>query len=122
MFGSVNEATLCSATEFSPASAFDVGEQELLTLRLSISIQPDLTICEKHAARIRTMFDLHQKKCCDPFRKHKKTITSKVVIYIQEGCLMNDDFLLYLQNFFAFDFVRSIALHFECEHSLLLPC
>ena len=61
-------------------SEFDVEEQELFKLRSAISIQPNSTICDRHEARLLKMFVLHQKKCCGPFRKHKKAITSKNVL------------------------------------------
>ena len=70
-FGSVNGATLSSVTEFSPVPAFDVGEQELLTLRLSIAIQPNSAICEKHVARILTMICI-KRNAVIPFKNTRK--------------------------------------------------
>ena len=64
--GLINISTLCPE------------EQELLQLRCStLTFSEESTICERHQMRFLKLFEIHQRKCCDPFRKHKKAITSK---------------------------------------------
>ena len=66
----------CSETDFKKIDVLSKKDQELLTLRCNI-IGNMSYICERHENKFLKLFELHQKKCCDPFRKHKKTITSK---------------------------------------------
>ena len=59
-------------------------EQELLSLRCCISINADSTICEKHKLTYLKLFEVKQRKCCNPFRRHKKNITSGLTVVTLE--------------------------------------
>ena len=76
--GKVIDKEICATTEFKKISTLTKEEQELLQLRCRIQVELNSDICEKHQLKFLTMFALHQKKCCDPFRKHKTTATSKI--------------------------------------------
>ena len=75
--GLIDNSDKCSVNEFVKISELSSEDQELLRFRSTVIITGDSTICESHQIKLLKLFVLHQRRCCDPFRKHKKAITSK---------------------------------------------
>ena len=46
-------------------------QAELISLRTGLEIGPEFTICHHHEQTILMQYGAFQKKCCDPFQKHK---------------------------------------------------
>ena len=61
--------------ELSPKS------QQLLTLRTGVSIDASkkMTLCYYHEKKFLSRYESLQKFCSDPFKTHKKRVTSKYV-------------------------------------------
>ena len=49
-------------------------QAELISLRTGLEIGPEFTICHHHEQTILTQYGAFQKKCCDPFQKHKNPV------------------------------------------------
>ena len=56
-------------------NAWSEIDKQILSLRSGmLSIDSSTTICNRHITTLMTMYELHQRKCCDPFQTHKKSI------------------------------------------------
>ena len=49
-------------------------QAKLISLRTVLEIGSEFTICHHHEQTILTQYGAFQKKCCDPFQKHKNPV------------------------------------------------
>lgn len=66
----------CSPETFS-RSALTVEQADLLRRRSGVA-RVD-AVCERHRNDVLQFYPLRQTKCCDPFSKHKKTVSSGLI-------------------------------------------
>jgi hypothetical protein len=57
--------------------------QQLLVQRTGVSIDAfeNTTLCYYHEKKFLSRYESLQKFCCDPFKRHKKRVTSKFQCY-----------------------------------------
>ena len=74
----VSEA-ICRTTEFKNIAALDPEHQQLLAWRRGVQIAAadNSTVCFHHEKIFLSSYENLQKVCSDPFRRHKKHLTSK---------------------------------------------
>eukprot|EP00795_Rhopilema_esculentum_P004350 gene4350-20570_t len=49
-------------------------QAELISSRTGLEIGPEFTICHHHEQTVLAQYSAFQKKCCDPFQKHKNPV------------------------------------------------
>jgi hypothetical protein len=70
------ESHICNfpnCTEFNSVK-LSPNDSDLLSRRSNINIEQCNQLCKVHYDRFIRLYTVNQKKCCDPFKKHKKTI------------------------------------------------
>ncbi|XP_057292003.1 uncharacterized protein LOC130614590 [Hydractinia symbiolongicarpus] len=54
-------------------------EREIVTWRCNLSFTVVVErICNQHYSKYVKIYTLHQRKCCDPFKLHRKTVTKRL--------------------------------------------
>jgi hypothetical protein len=74
----------------------EVDDQLLLSLRTGVNLDTidNGTVCFHHERQFLRQYENNQKYCIDPFRRHKKRITSKFIKFSFFTCFI--DYLILL--------------------------
>jgi hypothetical protein len=77
----ISEAS-CRKVGFHNVAELSVECQQLLALRTGVSIAAldNNTLCFHHEKIFISRYESLQKFCCDPFKRHKKHVTSKFLV------------------------------------------
>lgn len=73
-------------------------EKELIQWRCNVTLEISDTICQKHYSKFIKCYALHQRKCCDPFRSHRKTVTSKIFVIKTKESLEGENYMVRIRK------------------------
>ena len=72
-FGKLMDEESFRFSEFTGVNQWSEIDKWILSLRSGmLSIDNSTNICYHHITTLMNMYELHQRKCCDPFQTHKK--------------------------------------------------
>ena len=72
-----HKISYCSEKGFVVFADYSESEKKLIELRSGVLIKEDGTVCLHHEALYLKKYEWLQKHCCDPYKVHKKAVSSE---------------------------------------------
>jgi hypothetical protein len=82
-FGTTLKDKCCTTGEFKLLKDYQTDKQEIILWRAGVedgNVNEEHTICMFHEQAYFTKYESRQTKCCDPLKRHKRTVKSNLRI------------------------------------------